>query len=154
GPTGRLLLPGGWDGAHERDEWRGPSTVRVHPVGASFVVYRNWNPGSREYEGWYVNLESPWARTPIGFDGVDHVLDIRVADDLSSWSWKDEDELAWSLEMGMMTAAEADAARAEGERVISLIESRAWPFNADWSAWEPDPEWPVPEVPTGWDDPC
>jgi hypothetical protein len=41
-------------------------------------------------DGWYVNLQAPLRRTQFGFDSEDHVLDIRVAPDLS-WSWKDED---------------------------------------------------------------
>ena len=32
------------------------------------------------------------ARTPIGFDYLDRLLDIEIAPDLSRWKWKDEDE--------------------------------------------------------------
>lgn len=38
----------------------------------------------------YVNIEEPWQRTPIGFDSRDHLLDIVVTVDLSTWHWKDE----------------------------------------------------------------
>ncbi len=44
--------------------------------------------------GWYVNLQTPLARTAIGFDTVDHLLDVLIPMDRSSWAWKDEDELA------------------------------------------------------------
>jgi uncharacterized protein len=25
------------------------------------------------------------------------------------------------------------------------------PFDRDWQDWRPDPRWPVPELPDGWD---
>lgn len=95
-------------------------------------------------------LEAPWRRTPIGFDTQDLVLDVTVAPDLSSWAWKDEDELAWSVEVGKLSAAEAEAIRGAGRRAIAALEARAWPFVPDWSAYRPDPHWPVPALPENW----
>jgi Protein of unknown function (DUF402) len=43
---------------------------------------------------WYVNLEDPLERTPIGFDTVDHALDVLIELDRSSWRWKDEEKEA------------------------------------------------------------
>ena len=54
------------------------------------------------------------------------------------------------VEHDIDTAEFAAAVRAEGERVVELIERRAPPFGEDWPAWRPDPAWGVPELPEGW----
>jgi hypothetical protein len=100
---------------------------------------------------WYVNLQDPLMRTPIGFDTVDHALDVVVELDRSSWRWKDEDELAEAVNDGLFTPAEAADFRAWGERAVDRILSSEPPFDRNWDGWRPDPGWGVPELPGGWD---
>lgn len=69
---------------------------------------------------------------------------------LSSWNWKDEDELRWQVDEGRLDPSPAALARDEGERVTELIEQRAWPFSEDWMRWRPDPNWSTPKLPDGW----
>ena len=52
---------------------------------------------------------------------------------------------------GRLTAAELGRYRAEGERAARRITRREPPFDDDWTAWRPDPAWPVPVLPRGWD---
>lgn len=152
GPGGRQMVAGGWRGEHESVVFGGPRMVRVHPAGSAYAVLRPWVDGA--WGGWYVNLEQPWRRTPVGFDTRDDTLDIVVADDLSSWTWKDDDELAWEVESGKITAADADVMRATGERAVAQIAARDWPFQAAaWSRWQPDPSWSVLSMPKDWDVP-
>ena len=40
--------------------------------------------------------------------------------------------------------------RQEAARAIELIEARRSPFRDGWEQWEPDPSWPMPELPPGW----
>jgi hypothetical protein len=94
---------------------------------------------------WYVNLQEPLRRTELGFDMHDELLDlVRMRD--GRWRWKDEDELAEAVLRGYVTNDEAAATRAEAERVIA-----ADAFPTGWEAWEPDPSWPAPGLPAGWD---
>ena len=152
GPGGRVMLPQGWDGGHEDVTFAGPSTLRMQPTGMSYAVLRPWL--GEDWGGWYVNLEQSWRRTPVGVDGHDDILDILVADDLSAWKWKDEDELAWSVDVGKVSAQEAATVRATGEAVIAAVQQRQWPFDsAAWSRWQPDPAWPVPTMPADWNVP-
>jgi hypothetical protein len=102
---------------------------------------------------WYVNLQEPLARTPLGFDTVDHLLDVVVELDRSSWRWKDEDELEEGVGAGMFSPADARRFRSWGERARDRVLRGDPPFDRDWSAWRPDPAWPVPELPAGWDRP-
>jgi len=100
--------------------------------------------------GWYVNLETPWRRTALGYDSTDHLLDIWVDPD-RRWRWKDENHLAEAVEIELFSQEQAREFRAEGERVIEQIEAWSGPFDEGWEIWRPDPTWPLPSVPDGWD---
>jgi hypothetical protein len=102
---------------------------------------------------WYVNLQDPLARTPLGFDTTDHALDVVIELDRSLWRWKDEGELANAVRDGLFTRAEAAGFRAWGERAVERILSEEPPFDRGWEDWRPDPTWPIPKLRPGWDAP-
>jgi len=95
-----------------------------------------------EFENWYVNFERDHARTPVSLDLVDEKLDLIVWPD-GTFSWKDEDEFAEAAQAGYL---DERAVRAEAERVL-----RDPPWPTGWEDWRPDPSWPVPQLPEGWD---
>jgi hypothetical protein len=113
---------------------------------ATLLVFR---PDWRVWD-WYVNLQEPLRRGPLGFDTVDHVLDVVVELD-GSWRWKDEDELAEAIRRGLIPPEEEPRLRAEGELAVRRIVDRESPFDRDWTTWRPDPSWPTPTLPSGWD---
>ena len=109
-----------------------------------------WN--DEEFLGWYVNLQAPLSRTPTGFDTPpDHALDVVVPPDRSTWTWKDEDELEEAISLGLFSPDDAVRFREEGERAARAIIERQPPFDEPWEEWRPDPTWPAPELPDGWD---
>jgi hypothetical protein len=99
---------------------------------------------------WYINLEDPLRRSEIGFDTLDHKLDVILELD-GAWRWKDEDELAETIRRGLLDAAEEPMLRAAAERAVERIVGREPPFDRDWTTWRPDPAWPVPGLPEGWE---
>jgi len=99
---------------------------------------------------WYVNLEEPLRRTELGFDTLDHELDVIVELD-GSWRWKDEDDLAEAIRRGVIPAEDEPRMLADGERAVRRIVDREPPFDRDWTTWRPDPTWPVPILPQSWD---
>jgi hypothetical protein len=103
---------------------------------------RRWRPRC-----WYVNLQSPLRPTATGFDYADLILDAVIAPDRASWEWKDEDELAEAIGLGLLDAPHVERLRAEGERVVRRVLDRAAPFERDWWDWRPDPGWPGPALP-------
>ena len=105
---------------------------------------------ARDHRVWYVNLEEPLARTPIGFDTVDHALDVLIELDGSRWEWKDEDELAEAVANGLFSTEDAEDFRRWGLRARDRIVGREPPFDREWTTWRPDPDWPTPELPDGW----
>jgi hypothetical protein len=130
--------------------WVNTSVLWLARPGAAHAIGLFWQGPERRFLGWYGNLQAPLQRTSIGFDSADHALDVQIAPD-RSWNWKDEDESASVQQRSVISPAEAVAIRAEGERVIAAIEANHWPFNAGWELWRPDPAWPIPELPHGWD---
>lgn len=108
-----------------------------------------WTAGDRQV--WYVNLQDPLTRTRLGFDTIDHALDMVIELDRSSWRWKDEEELAEAVRDGFFTPEEAEDFRAWGERARDRILARHPPFDRDWTAWRPEPSWGVPELLGSWD---
>ena len=140
------LAAGSW--AHTDWSWYG-GRLMIWERGDSHSIYVSWDRAG-EFAGWYVNLEQPWRETSLGFDTTDHLLDITIDPD-RRWRWKDEDHLAEAVELGLFMPEQAREFRAEGERAIERIEAWDAPFDEGWELWRPDPAWPLPSVPDGWD---
>ncbi len=138
-PGDGLRIPGDdWelvDTAPSRDQ------VCVARPGRAHSIYLFWTD-DWQLDHWYVNFERPLRRSPVGFDTFDEKLDLIVRPD-GTWRWKDEDELEQAAAAGLL---DADEVRAEAERVL-----QNWPFPVGWEDWRPDPSWPVPQLPPGWD---
>ncbi len=140
-----------------RDRWSlGESTWEDHhvlsfawpDVGHAILLFfdRSWSPTI-----WYVNVQEPLRRSPVGFDTMDHDLDVLVALDGTSVRWKDEDELLEDVRLGNYTQDDAASFRAEGERGVRRILDREPPLDRDWTTWRPDASWSPPTLPSGWD---
>lgn len=124
------------------------NTLRLMFPGRAHSVWLTWRPDG-DFVGFYVNLEEPFRRTPIGFDTNDHTLDIVVTPDLN-WSWKDEELLADQGREGNYSTGLIEEIRREAASVITAIESHGSPFNDGWEKWKPDPAWPTPRLVGTW----
>ncbi|MEO7061107.1 MAG: DUF402 domain-containing protein [Lapillicoccus sp.] len=144
GPIGEMFTAPRIQG---RMLWKGRGTLRIAPTGRPWSVWMFWD--GADFDGWYVNLETPHRRDGQHTYSADHVLDVLVAPDLT-WRLKDEHELVAAVEQGRYTAAEAEAIRADGATAVEVIEHRGFPFgSADehWRSWRPDPGWGTPGLP-------
>jgi len=141
-PAGGAVLPS--DDRRLVEGSFGLSALRVTRPGDAHSLL-HFFAADGAFERWYVNLETPLTRSTVGFDFTDLFLDMSVAPD-RRWRWLDEDELEQAVTAGVLSAAEAAGARAEGERVLEQ-----WPFPSGWEDFRPDPAWPVPRLPSGWD---
>ena len=94
------------------------------------------------FSHWYVNFERLLGRDGVTLDYVDDKLDLIVTPD-GAVRWKDEDELAEAAALGLLDEA---GVRAEAERVLA-----AAPWPTGFEDWRPDPAWPLPRLPDGWD---
>lgn len=119
--------------------------------GAAHSIYLMWEEGHTKLRCWYINLQEPLRRTSIGFDSMDHMLDIVVSPDRSEWWWKDEDEFREAEEIGVYSPEEAKAIRMEGEKVVKLILSGQSIIHDGWERWKPPADWEIPELSVDWD---
>jgi hypothetical protein len=133
-----------------KEAWRGHGTLMLQRPGDAYGIFVFWRGPARAFAGWYVNLQQPYARTPIGFDTYDHELDLWLPAG-GGIEWKDEAMLEQRVREGRFTPAEAKAIRADGARVAAELEAgRRW-WSDGWAAWEPDPEWEPAPLPDGWE---
>jgi hypothetical protein len=149
GPRGRMLLE--WDGGYAERIWTDTNAVMFHRFGDAHSMWLARDDTTRRLAWWYVNLEEPWRETAIGFDSRDNILD-RYAGPDGEWHWKDEDELAWELEQGLVPPEREAELRAEGERALERFRRRDPPLDDDWLAFRPDPSWSIPVLPEDWRD--
>lgn len=115
-----------------------------------YAVLAMWDERWR-FRMWYVNVEDPLRATSLGFDTTECLLDVVIEPDLSSWRWKDEDELQDAVSRGLFTPERAAGFHDAADRGRRRVMDRRPPFDREWSDWRPDPSWPVPELPPGWD---
>jgi predicted RNA-binding protein associated with RNAse of E/G family len=116
------------------------------------VVFGRWFSVSQMFEPdgalrcWYVNFQRPPTWRPDGWDTSDLALDL-VVDPDGTRRWKDEDEYAHYLRLGLITDAERASVDAAREEAIALIEARADLFaETARRRWRPDPAWATPSL--------
>jgi hypothetical protein len=114
-------------------------------------VWAYWGGPDRTFLGWYVNIQAPFQRTPIGIDSLDLELDLLVSPELEVLV-KDEDHVERSAALGRFSREEAEAIHAVGREVKARIErDGAW-WDRSWSTWTPSPPLlEVPPLPDGWE---
>jgi hypothetical protein len=110
--------------------WHTLHVLSLGRRGDAHSLWLLWNE-AWEFEGWYVQLQEPLVARNGGLETTDHALDISVDPD-GTWHWKDEDDLAEAVALGVFDEAKAAAIRAEGERVIA---AKPWPTG--WEDWRP-----------------
>ena len=143
---GYRLAPGTWDG---------PGVLKFLPTGAAHSVwwFRDRTAGSPA--GTSTSKSPPCAGTtarwPAWTSSIRTSMSWVPAN--QRWRWKDEDEFADRLAFPSHYWVPDEAAvRAEGERVMKVIEAGEFPFDGTWCDFHPDPAWPTPtELPLGWD---
>jgi predicted RNA-binding protein associated with RNAse of E/G family len=138
--------------------WQGPGLLKFIPPEADHSVWF-FRDDEGVFLNWYVNLEERALRWDdghvAGVDVIDQDLDV-VANPDRAWEWKDEDEFTERLAYpDHYWVRDEQAVRAEGLRVIKMIEAGDFPFDGTWTTYHPDPSWPVPTaLPAGWDRPA
>jgi hypothetical protein len=129
--------------------WQGHGVLMLHRPADAYSVWVFWEGESRRFARWYLNLQAPFRRTSIGFDSLDHVLDLWSEDGVT-WHLKDEQMLARRVAEEYFTEVEGAAIRAEADRFRAEVREHGPWWDEAWANWRPDPHWPVPDLPPGW----
>jgi hypothetical protein len=142
--------PHGWrrDGA---TYWRGHGKLQMHRPDEAYSVDLFWQGPERRFQGWYLNLQDPYRRTDLGFDTLDHELDYWVPAE-GGWEDRDREEFEQQAAQGKYSADLAEGVRRQGKEIETMLTSGSTWWDQDWANWQPDPDWPVPTLPPGWED--
>ena len=139
------LQRGNWE--YQDHVWEGATLVAVRP-GDWYATWCSWRPDGSHW-GYYVNLQMPYRRTDIGIESMDLMLDVTIEPDLT-WAWKDEDEVADLLALGVYSDELVRHIRSEAQRAIDDLEAQRWPFDGSFAAKVPTDPWPLPVLPDDW----
>jgi hypothetical protein len=140
-------IPHPWEG---RATWEGHGVLMLHRPGDRYAIWVFWEPPERAFSCWYVNFQTPLATSRLGFDILDHELDLWSADGVT-WHWKDDELLDQRVAEGLFTNEEAAAIRAEARRVHADLQANGIWWDLTWASWLPDGRWPQPTLPSGWE---
>lgn len=135
---------------HGRSHWHGHGTLMVQRPDEHHAVWHFWTGPDREFACWYVNLQTAFVRTAIGYDTQDLELDIVVLPD-GTWTFKDLDLLDDRVAQGRYSAELARWIVALGEQLGTELDAGNHWWDHRWSEWTPDEDWDGPSLTAGWD---
>jgi hypothetical protein len=129
--------------------WHSTHVLSCSRPGDAYSVWLFWETESWRFTGWYINMQSPFVRTQIGFDAADNILDVWIEPGGTSW-WKDDHELEEAVRAGAFKAEAAGAIRREATEAVAGIRGRE-PFTEAWTRWRSEGAWPVPALKPDWE---
>jgi uncharacterized protein DUF402 len=130
--------------------WELTDVLMLIAPGEAFSTYLMWTTGTRDLDCWYINLQEPIRRTRIGFDTMDHMLDVVMSPDMVQWNWKDEDEFAEAERIGLYSHEKAREIRAQGEKAVQTLRTERRAFYTAWINWQPNAAWKIPRLASAW----
>ena len=137
---------------HERAAWGGHECLMIQRPGDDHAVWHFWTGEDRTFSCWYINLQTAFVPTPIGFDTMDLELDL-VVFPTGDYVVKDLDVLPERVAEGRLTQTVVDHAMALGERLTAELDAGRWWWDTAWAEWRPDPSEAVPALRPDWNDP-
>jgi len=137
---------------HGKARWEGHGVLMLQRPRDHYAVWHFWEEPERVFSGWYLNLQRPFRRTPIGYDTQDLELDVWIpAANDAAWSFKDDNLLETRVREGRFTAAEVEAIRRVGAEIATMLEAGVQWWDGDWSSWSPPAGWEATPLRDGWD---
>lgn len=139
-PTATGLHP--YDG---REAWVGEGSLGLHRPGDQYAVWHSWRRPERSFVCWYVNIQAPFRRTPIGIDSLDLELDLLVFPN-GNVVVKDEEHVDESAALGRFSVDAAAAIHALGADLAARFGAGERWWDDRWTGWVPDRDLLVPPV--------
>lgn len=148
--SGDWPIAGGVHPRSRQGTWEGHGTLMVQAPGEDYAVWHFWMGEERTFQCWYLNLQTAFVRTELGYDTQDLELDILVFPDRSVVV-KDRDVLDVRLEEGRFTPDVHARILEVGALLTNRLEAEGPWWDLSWADWVPDPSWVSPTLPDGWD---
>ncbi|HUF34068.1 MAG TPA: DUF402 domain-containing protein [Acidimicrobiales bacterium] len=155
-PGAEFAFPDGdWptpDGRHPwggRSAWVGHGCLMVQRPGEHHAIWHLWEGPDRSLACWYVNLQTAFRRTALGYDTQDLELDIVVLPD-GTWSFKDLEVLDDRVAEGRYSGELVEWVVALGNQLGARLDAGERWWDPTWASWTPDPAWADAPLPEGW----
>jgi protein associated with RNAse G/E len=142
------FLPDSW--VLQDKVWCGGGALYLAYPSAWYVTIGFFNENNTAISEWYINLQTPYQRTTLGFDYLDQELDIIIDPSLSAWSWKDEEKFLDAQKRHRILTEPAVWVRQVGEDILHQLENGQFTLPTDWINWKPQVSWTVPRLPERW----
>jgi Protein of unknown function (DUF402) len=131
--------------------WTGGGALYLSRPGDHYMAIAFWKQDQPGLRSWYVNLQDPFRRTPLGFDYLDQELDVIISPDLATWRWKDDDKFEVLAQRGIIPPERARFLRGLADEVVQTRHQAGSLFTLGWDRWTPPSHWRVPSIPDKWD---
>jgi hypothetical protein len=131
-------------------QWLGGGALYLSQPGQWYVIMGLLRDDNQRIERWYVNLQTPYQRTHMGFDYLDQELDIVLNRELTAWSWKDEEKFIEAQRRGRIPVQQGAYVRRVGEDVLQQLQARRLKLPEPWRNWRPPEHWAIPPMPHAW----
>jgi hypothetical protein len=131
-------------------QWRGGGALYLAQPGQWYVLLGFLGDDNQRIEQWYVNLQTPYQRTRMGFDYLDQELDIVINCELTAWSWKDEEKFIDAQRRERIPVEQAAHVRRVGESIVQQLKARSLTLPESWRSWRPPEQWVIPPLPHDW----
>ncbi len=149
---GAWPTPDGRHPWHGRTSWTGHGCLMVQRPGDHHAVWHFWDGPDRTFACWYINLQTAFQRTTIGYDTQDLELDLVVLPD-GTWTMKDQEALGERVQEGRYSQRLHDWVLDLGEELGAALDARRHWWDHGWAGWSPDPGWRHLALPGGWETP-
>lgn len=134
-----------------RTAWVGEGPLGLHRPGDPYAVWGYWQQPDRTFMGWYVNIQIPFRRTPIGIDSLDLELDLLVSPTFEVFL-KDEAQVDDSARLSRYSEATANEIHALGASLKQKLEQDGPWWDTAWSTWTPPAAFrQPPSLREGWE---
>jgi len=131
-------------------QWLGGGALYLSPPGQWYVIMGLLRDDNRRIERWYINLQTPYQRTRLGFDYLDQELDIVINRELTAWRWKDAEKFMDAQRRGRIPIEQAAHVRRVGEHMVQQLKARSMELPEQWLTWRPPEQWEIPPMPHDW----
>ena len=125
--------------------------LMVQKPGEHHAVWHFWTGPERRFACWYINLQTAFVRTAVGYDTQDLELDIVVLPD-GTWTLKDRELLDDHVAEGRFSPQLARWIVSLADQLTAELDARCHWWDHHWANWRPRDDWHAPLLPCGWQD--
>ena len=112
----------------------------VQQPGEHHSVWHFWTGTDRRFACWYINLQTAFVRTAVGYDTQDLELDIVVQPD-GAWALKDLELLDERVAEGRFSPQLARWVESLGQQLATELDDRCHWWDHRWATWQPNEDW-------------